>query len=96
MKTNRKSQKFFPCYKGWKIYQVCQVSLSTLRDDSGYAGYSCHLLIYICKTVISTMVLEKRTEPSCSKLTMSLVNDSLKFTLSDTQICRNVLLKKCE
>ena len=25
--------------------------------------------------------------PSCSKLTMSLVNDSLKFTLSDTQIC---------
>ena len=24
--------------------------------------------------------------PSCSKLTMSLVNDSLKFTLSDTQI----------
>ena len=25
--------------------------------------------------------------PSCSKLTTSLVNDSLKFTLSDTQIC---------
>ena len=25
--------------------------------------------------------------PSCSKLTMLLVNDSLKFTLSDTQIC---------
>ena len=25
--------------------------------------------------------------PSCSKLTMSLVNDSLKFTLSDMQIC---------
>ena len=24
---------------------------------------------------------------SCSKLTMSLVNDSLKFTLSDTQMC---------
>ena len=24
---------------------------------------------------------------SCSKLTMSLVNDSLKFTSSDTQIC---------
>ena len=32
--------------------------------------------------------------PSCSKLTMSLVNDLLKFTSSDTQICRNVLLKK--
>ena len=25
--------------------------------------------------------------PSCSKLTMSLVNDSLKFTSSDMQIC---------
>ena len=25
--------------------------------------------------------------PGCSKLTMSLVNDSLKFTSSDTQIC---------
>ena len=28
-----------------------------------------------------------RSGPSCSKLTMSLVNDSLKFTSSDTQIC---------
>ena len=31
--------------------------------------------------------------PSCSKLTMSLVNDLLKFTLSDMQICWNFLLK---
>ena len=31
--------------------------------------------------------------PSCSKLTTSLVNDSLKFTSSDTQICWNFLLK---
>ena len=37
-----------------------------------------------------------RSGPSCSKLTTSLVNDSLKFTLSDTQICWNFLLKKCE
>ena len=37
-----------------------------------------------------------RTGPSCSKLTMSLVNDSLKFRSSVTQICRNFLLKKCE
>ena len=33
---------------------------------------------------------------SCSKLTKLLVNDSLKFTSSDTQICWNFLLKKCE
>ena len=30
---------------------------------------------------------EIQTGPSCSKLTTSLVNDSLKFTSSDTQIC---------
>ena len=30
---------------------------------------------------------EQRPGLSCSKLTMSLVNDSLKFTSSDTQIC---------
>ena len=29
----------------------------------------------------------RNSGPSCSKLTTSLVNDSLKFTLSDTQIC---------
>ena len=33
------------------------------------------------------------TGSSCSKLTTLLVNDSLKFTSSDTQICRNFLLK---
>ena len=32
--------------------------------------------------------------PSCSKLTTSLVNDSLKFKWSDTQIYWNFLLKK--
>ena len=37
-----------------------------------------------------------RSGPSCSKLTTSLVKDSLKFTSSDTQICWNFLLKKCE
>ena len=29
----------------------------------------------------------KSPGPSCSKLTTSLVNDSLKFTSSDAQIC---------
>ena len=38
----------------------------------------------------------KQSGPSCSKLTTSLVNDSLKFRSSDTQKCRNFLLKKCE
>ena len=38
----------------------------------------------------------KATRVSCSKLTTLLVNDSLKFTISDTQICWIFLLKKCE
>ena len=45
---------------------------------------------YLCKQCRS------KSGPSCSKLTTSLVNDSLKFTWSDTQICWNFLLKKCE
>ena len=31
--------------------------------------------------------MENNSGPSCSKLTTSLVKDSLKFTSSDTQIC---------
>ena len=34
--------------------------------------------------------------PSCSKLMTSLVNESLKFTPSDTQICWNFLLKSAK
>ena len=45
---------------------------------------------------ILTRRVTAQTGPSCSKLTMSLVNDSLKFTSSDTQIRWNFLLKKCE
>ena len=37
--------------------------------------------------------LDLQTGPSCSKLTTSLVNDSLKFTSSDTQICWNFCWK---
>ena len=34
--------------------------------------------------------------PGCSKLTASLVNDSLKFQKSVSNICQYLLLKKCE
>ena len=37
-----------------------------------------------------------RSGPSCSKLTTSLVNDSLKFQTLISQICQYFLLKKCE
>ena len=35
-----------------------------------------------------------KSGPSCSKLTTSLVNDSLKFTSSDVQICCNFSAEK--
>ena len=34
--------------------------------------------------------------PGCSKLTMSLVNVSLKFQMLISEICQYVLLTKCE
>ena len=34
--------------------------------------------------------------PSCSKLTTSLVNETLKFQTLISQICQYFLLKKCE
>ena len=41
----------------------------------------------LTNTYIQTDMLEQTTGgPSCSKLTMSLVNDSLKFTLSDAKL----------
>ena len=38
----------------------------------------------------------QRSGPSCSKLTMSLVNVSLKFQTLISEICHYFLLKKCE
>ena len=37
-----------------------------------------------------------RSGPSCSKLTTSLVNVSLKFQMLLSEICQYYLLKKCE
>ena len=47
----------------------------------------CHILSTEY-TIQSTLIISNanRPGPSCSKLTTSLVNDSLKFTSSDTQI----------
>ena len=52
--------------------------------------------VYYCITITPDKAhfSPKSTGPSCSKLTMLLVNESLKFTSSDMQICWNFLLKK--
>ena len=54
-------------------------------------GLFSNFLLYIdaqeSSFCISAQLLIRHAGPSCSKLRMSLVNDSLKFTSSDTQIC---------
>ena len=40
-------------------------------------------------------ILKKRSGPSCSKLMTSLVNISLKFHTSVSEICQYFLLKNC-
>ena len=54
-----------------------------------------HCILGIQCFVTQSGLCTQISGPSCSKLRMSLVNDSLKFTSSDMQICWNFLLKKC-
>ena len=48
------------------------------------ATYPPASIVFATHTLLAQACL---SGPSCSKLTMSLVNDSLKFTLSNTQKC---------
>ena len=48
----------------------------------------------ICQS--GCLTLQKSPGPGCSKLTMSLVNVSLKFQTLISEICQYFLLKKCE
>ena len=48
------------------------------------------------KSVALTLIQQQQSGPGCSKLTTSLVNDSLKFQTLISQICQYFLLKKCE
>ena len=57
---------------------------------------NCGLNYAVIPTVVKGDQANKRTGPSCSKLTMSLVNVSLKFQTLISQICQYFLLKKCE
>ena len=44
----------------------------------------------------AVVLIVSRSGPGCSKLTTSLVNDSLKFQTLISQICQYFWLKKCE
>ena len=66
-----------------------------LRLSLACVVHTCYKSSFYMSPLLSiTFTPAYRPGPSCSKLTMSLVNDWLKFTSSDTQICWNFLLKK--
>ena len=80
-------QHYFKSYRdNGRVLMKGSVQWSVVQSKAKFCLWG----IWIRNLVIT------RQGPSCSKLTTSLVNDSLKFTLSDTQICWNFLLKKCE
>ena len=49
--------------------------------------YSLYITGRLIKLLVDSDSTSSQAGPSCSKLTTSLVNNSLKFTSSDTQIC---------
>ena len=76
------------------LAKMCPVKiLLTLRECAHERTCpKVRFLMFSYTSYLGRFVLDVRTGydtsgPSCSKLTMSLVNDSLKFTSSDTQIC---------
>ena len=83
------------CY-GLGISRILQAGVEVLSTDSEIRWPPLIAPYQICIIPQKVKSEKPNSGPSCSKLTMSLVNDSLKFTLSDTQICWNFLLKKCE
>ena len=71
----------------------CNYEATSRMTFALFSAFQWAYLVYCLKPILK---VRKQTVPSCSKLTTSLVKDSLKFTLSDTQICWKFLLKKCE
>ena len=90
-----RSATFFRGDWSWNIFyghslpsavQEGQLSVSGERMCTILEDKACPVHVWLGKLTESG--------PSCSKLTMSLVNDSLKFTSSDMQIYWDFLLKK--
>ena len=55
-----------------------------------------NVLLHNMLTLDKFYMQRRISGPGCSKLTTSLVNDSLKFQTLISQICQYFLLKKCE
>ena len=99
-----------PCQTGWMYRLICvftgHTGLNVGFVNRRLIKFCGEIRKIICGHPLLSWVMQSiknvsqfvvwSSGPSCSKLTMSLVNNSLKFTSSDTQICWNFLLKKCE
>ena len=84
-KALRSTQKYCIFLISWQKNMLCGLIRSASLLINAHN-------IYICGEIKTYL-----SGPSCSMLMTLLVNDSLKFTSSDTQICWNFfLLKKCE
>ena len=84
------------CCGDWSNITFCGISCSTLFALPGSIAYSIACLPADPGVLYFPAQSRNFPGPSCSKLMTLLVNNSLKFSLSDTQICWNFLLKKCE
>ena len=89
---NFSTERFHFWVVKFSIYLNRRVFVMSSFSASGgvcFVIMSCSLSYCCVWRILSGYVLvgEERAGPSCSKLTMSLVNDSLKFTSSDTQLC---------
>ena len=61
--------------------------MTLLESQPTSVGRPFLLIVQFSNPVAETISFSKISGPSCSKLKTSLVNDSLKFTSSDTQMC---------
>ena len=88
---------FFSVHLARRVLQLEKINTSLKQEverekkkihqlaDEVYTAFTLNVLTYKHLTIL--VLKFKCPGPSCSKLTMSLVNDSLKFTSNDTQIC---------
>ena len=83
-------------------FQAEQPMVSHINDDDedGRTVLCCVAMVPYRNAagvnIITRIETQKQPRPGCSKLTTSLVNETLKIQMLISQICQYFLLKKCE
>ena len=83
-----------------KLY-ICTRTHYIHDEDGRTAPCVCepHILLSHLRNIVTRTGLHSHTQtsgPRCSKLTTSLVNETLKFQTLISQICQYFFMKKCE